>query len=137
MTPDDIRNVLSALLLVTDEITPREIKSILRILAAHKIYVMCPECNKPISDMEEFSWDHIWPKARGGNDNISNLLPMHKHCNEDKGKRIIINYLCASHRISLYQDNTHQEFQKKAKHKSIKHVSETKFCAGKCRGKHK
>ena len=49
---------------------------------------VCAKCGKTLS-LEKTTIDHLIPKYRGGKDEISNLIPMCKHCNKQKGSRIV------------------------------------------------
>lgn len=49
---------------------------------------VCAKCGK-ILLLEKTTIDHLIPKYRGGTDEISNLIPMCKHCNKQKGSRIV------------------------------------------------
>lgn len=73
----------------------RQIKALYRILADYQIYPTCPLCGAPITKYSnnklsnEFSWDHILPKSLGGSDDLYNLQPTHKGCNNDKGNDML------------------------------------------------
>lgn len=47
-------------------------------------FVDCVACNKPLL-RKAFTIDHVFPKALGGTDHLSNLQPMCGSCNEAKG----------------------------------------------------
>ena len=49
---------------------------------------VCAKCGK-ILLLEKTTIDHLIPRYRGGTDEISNLIPMCKHCNKQKGSRIV------------------------------------------------
>ena len=49
---------------------------------------LCAKCGKPLT-LEKTTIDHLIPKYRGGTDELSNLIPMCKHCNKQKGSRIV------------------------------------------------
>ena len=85
MRPEDIRRVLIALEGCAHSLNRDQVKQLYQILIACGHYPICPWCNKPIYNINDFSWDHITPRALGGKDTLDNLQPMHKHCNnEDK-----------------------------------------------------
>lgn len=56
---------------------------------------ICPECGKPMqnrnrNDLETYmTIDHIVPKAQGGTDNIENLRPLCRACNNKRGMKQI------------------------------------------------
>lgn len=49
---------------------------------------VCAKCGRRLT-LEKTTIDHFMPKYRGGTDEISNLIPMCKHCNKQKGSRIV------------------------------------------------
>lgn len=49
---------------------------------------ICAKCGRPLP-IEKTTIDHLIPKYRGGTDEISNLIPMCKRCNKQKGSRIV------------------------------------------------
>ena len=49
---------------------------------------VCAKCGKPLP-LEKTTIDHLIPKYRGGTDELSNLIPMCKHCNKQKESRIV------------------------------------------------
>lgn len=49
---------------------------------------VCAKCGRPLP-IEKTTIDHLIPKYRGGTDEISNLIPMCKRCNKQKGSRIV------------------------------------------------
>ncbi len=87
MRPDDIKGLLNTLSQVADKLDRKQVKQLYCMLIAHGQYPVCPACNQPITSTQDFSWDHIVPASRGGSDNISNMVPMHAHCNELKGNQ--------------------------------------------------
>ena len=63
----------------------RNFRKVYRIAIDNCVYPECPYCKQIIRTQEEFTVDHIMPRAKGGSDDIENLQPMHKTCNSDKG----------------------------------------------------
>lgn len=106
MTANDVQQIIKILIACSDRLTSRQqdrVKNLARfapnlnykqlklmfrllIIAGHK--PICPACNKPITDVQDFSMDHIFPRTMGGGNNLGNLQPMHKSCNEHKGSQI-------------------------------------------------
>lgn len=85
MNKKEILSLISTLGKNPGQLTKLHLKKIYAILIACGHYPICPWCNKPIYNINDFSWDHITPRALGGKDTLDNLQPMHKHCNnEDK-----------------------------------------------------
>ena len=49
---------------------------------------LCAKCGKPFT-LEKTTIDHLISKYRGGTNELSNLIPMCKHCNKQKESRIV------------------------------------------------
>ena len=62
-----------------------KLRIVYRIAIDNLVYPECPCCHKAITTQEDFTIDHIIPRALGGTDEIENLQPMHKKCNSHKG----------------------------------------------------
>jgi len=45
----------------------------------------CYLCEKPITDQNDFSLEHVIPVSRNGLNTPGNWRPAHKACNNDKG----------------------------------------------------
>ena len=88
MTEEEVKAILVGIGACWSELTPGEVKSLLRILAAHGTPPTCSACGKPIYDFKEFSWDHILARSQGGPNDIRNMTPMHVCCNVAKGSKI-------------------------------------------------
>jgi hypothetical protein len=59
-------------------------------------YSICPDCKRPWGRIPPpagrssvVTVDHIFPRAKGGSDSISNLRPLCYSCNSRKGARVI------------------------------------------------
>lgn len=89
MKKKDIKNVIKALGSVAWQLDANEVKRLYAMLIAHGIYPVCPLCKEPISSINDFTWDHIIPRSRGGKDHISNMAPAHAKCNEERGKTFV------------------------------------------------
>jgi len=48
----------------------------------------CYYCRNPLKPWETFSIDHVIPKAKGGTDELDNLVPSCRRCNSRKGARL-------------------------------------------------
>ena len=81
MNKKEILSLITALEKNPGQLTKQPLKKVYAILIACGHYPICPWCNKPIYNINDFSWDHITPRALGGEDSLDNLQPMHKHCN--------------------------------------------------------
>ncbi len=88
MTEEEVKAILTGISACWAELTPGEVKSLLRILAAHGTPPVCSACNKPIYDFKEFSWGHCFARSLGGPNTILNMTPMHVACNVEKGSKI-------------------------------------------------
>jgi len=77
-----------------DQLTPGDIKNLYRILAAHGQPPKCSLCGREITDMRNFSWDHVFAKSIGGPDDIKNMTPMCVNCNVKKGSQIKEDCFC-------------------------------------------
>lgn len=51
----------------------------------------CAYCGRPIT-LEEMTADHVVPKAAGGSNKISNLLPCCRECNSSKANSSLSQY---------------------------------------------
>ena len=109
MTPSDVREIITKLLAcdklsqsqrkkvtklarTSQNLNCKQIKLLFRLLIGAGQKPICPSCNRPITDVMDFSIDHIYPRARGGGNGLENLQPMHKSCNVTKGAKIYDKY---------------------------------------------
>lgn len=101
-----------------------QIKSLYNILADYQIYPTCPLCGNKIKKYSnnkvpaEFSWDHIIPKSLGGDDQLYNLQPTHKGCNNSKGNDMLyhVNYtieVVVNIKYSMDRFDAHRRQRKK------------------------
>lgn len=101
MKKKDVKNVLKAPGAIAHKLDTAEVKRLYAMLIAHDVYPVCPLCKEPIVSINDFSWDHIVPRSRGGSDHISNMAPTHTKCNENKGKVFIDMLFNVEYRLSL------------------------------------
>ena len=94
MTKEHIAAILNAIFSFWQDLSPNEVKSLLRILATRNIVPKCMECGQPIYDINNITWDHACPHSKGGPDLIGNLIPMHGDCNIKKDDIIDEKYFC-------------------------------------------
>ena len=94
MTENEIKAILGGILNCWTSLKPSEVKGLFRILISRGILPKCAACDKPIMSIEDFSWDHLIAKSKGGPDLIGNLVPMHVGCNVEKGDTIDDKYFC-------------------------------------------
>ncbi len=87
MHTEDVKNLLLTLSTCADKLDRKHVKQLYCMLIAAGQYPVCPACKQPITSPQDFTWDHIVPESRGGSDDISNMVPMHAHCNELKGNQ--------------------------------------------------
>lgn len=117
MTKDEILDLLILIELSADKLGPNQVKELYRIAVFLGYPPICPGCGLPISNIGDFSWDHIHPRSKGGSNNLRNLQPMHRTCNTLKAD-IIENWqeLCALH-SETNVEKTKNKKQKKKKSK--------------------
>lgn len=84
MTKQEIQDLLSIISLCSDRLGPKQVKELYRIAIFLGFAPTCPGCGLPITNIGDFSWDHIWPQSKGGCSELHNLQPMHKECNTVK-----------------------------------------------------
>ena len=83
------------------QITYKQMKQMYTIMGDYGHYPVCKLCGKPIHingqtvrnsvtkrNNKEFTWDHIFPKSLGGANDLSNMQPTHKICNNHKGNTL-------------------------------------------------
>lgn len=104
MRPNEILMMLRSLEQNPEQLTKRHLKKIYALLIAMGHYPVCPWCKEYIYDINDFTWDHIVPKAAGGADSVENLQPMHRHCNN------------ASKNDCVYQMDYHYDIQTELEH---------------------
>ncbi len=126
MKPSDIENVILSLAMCADKLDRAQVKQLYRILIAVGQFPVCPACHQPITDIDEFTWDHIYPRAKGGSDNLCNLQPMHRRCNQNKGDKIEHQYFNCNCELTteiLVEFVTRPERRKKKKkHRNVQHL---------------
>lgn len=101
MTKKDVATLLSTLTENSDQLTRKHLKKIYAILIASGQYPRCPWCNEYIYNINDFTWDHITPKSEGGCDDLSNLQPMHKSCNNEKKENLLYQ---ADYQYDIYSE---------------------------------
>lgn len=104
MRPNEILMMLRSLEQNPEQLTKRHLKKIYALLIAMGHYPVCPWCKEYIYDINDFTWDHIVPKAAGGADLLENLQPMHRHCNN------------AAKNDCVYQMDYHYDIQTELEH---------------------
>ena len=94
MTEQEIKAILVSIFDCWTTLSPAEVKGLLKILVVRGILPKCACCGEPIFKMEDFSWDHLIAKSKGGPTEIGNLVPMHVWCNVEKGCEVDEKYFC-------------------------------------------
>lgn len=118
MTKQEIQDLLILIELSADRLGPNQVKELYRIAMFLGYPPVCPGCGMPIATIGEFSWDHIYPRSKGGSSYLSNLQPMHKTCNTLKSDMIDDwHEVCALHYENL---GAVQKNKKNKKHKKNK-----------------
>ncbi|MBR3510902.1 MAG: HNH endonuclease [Alphaproteobacteria bacterium] len=99
-TREAVKQLLSDLINsknINKVLTRHQVKRIYTILGDYHIYPVCRLCGKPIkidtftqrysqqSNQMTFSWDHKYPKSKGGTWALTNMQPTHKICNTKRG----------------------------------------------------
>lgn len=129
MTKKQVEGVLKALVKCADTIDKGQLKQIYRILIANGKYPVCPACRQPITNIDDFTWDHILPHCMGGSNDLYNLQPMHSVCNMAKGCTFDSCYLDEQYELTdeLVLDVTQRkQKRKKFNKKSPNHVERLK-----------
>ena len=86
---------------VLDVFDKTKVKTLYKILGQYHYFPTCALCGKLIDmsvvsenqkrqpdDPVSFSWDHKYPKTRGGTTHLSNMQPAHKICNNLKSDKL-------------------------------------------------
>lgn len=68
-------------------------KKLFKISLFENFNKICPICGKEI-EFKDFTLDHIIAKRLGGTDNENNLIGMCEECNNEKGHKTILEFLC-------------------------------------------
>lgn len=68
--------------------TLKQKKQTIKRIILEKTGGVCAKCGRPLP-LEKTTIDHLIPKYRSGTDDMSNLIPMCKRCNKQKGSRIV------------------------------------------------
>ena len=62
-----------------------EFKEMKKLIILGQLAPLCTYCGKQITNPNDFTQDHFVSKANGGTNNLSNLVPCCKRCNQEKG----------------------------------------------------
>lgn len=89
MKSGDITAILNSLARQEKVLTPKQLKKVYALLIASGHYPICPWCKEYIYNINDFTWDHIVPRSKGGSNDLSNLQPMHKECNNAKKENLL------------------------------------------------
>lgn len=90
MSPDAVQQYLVLYAMdqssdARDVVTTQRMRWILKKLILRGYNINCALCGNPIMCERDLSMDHIVPKSRGGSDELCNMQPAHRKCNELKG----------------------------------------------------
>ena len=86
---NDVHKILGLLMTHAAKLDKQKIKKLYKIAIRYDLNPRCFACNQPILHIRDFSWDHLYPHSKGGSNDLHNLVPMHKSCNQDKGDNVI------------------------------------------------
>ena len=86
---DDAHKILAMLISHASQLSKQNIKKLYKIAIRYDLNPKCYACNQPILNIKDFSWDHLYPQSKGGSDDLHNLVPMHKSCNQAKGNNVV------------------------------------------------
>lgn len=122
---DDIHRIMTLLMAHAAKLDKTNIKKLYKIAIRYDLGPKCFACNQPMLHIREFSWDHLYPHSKGGSDDLQNLVPMHKSCNQDKGDNVIEIVISEDYSIcfdadalvvTVENDETPQSDTKKKRH---------------------
>lgn len=105
----------------------QHIKKLYRIAITYDLKPKCYACNQPILNIRDFSWDHLQPKCDGGVDDMKNLYPMHKTCNEQKGAQIFENLFDVQYAIIIVPQVIVVKPKDKEKYRKAKYLKNCKI----------
>lgn len=86
---NDVHNILGMLMAHAGQLSKQNIKKLYKIAIRYDLNPRCFACNQPILHIKDFSWDHLYPHSKGGSNDLHNLVPMHKSCNQVKGDNVV------------------------------------------------
>ncbi len=118
--------ILGQMVDCADVLNKQNIKGLYRIAIKYDLAPKCWGCNEPIDDIRDFSWDHVYPHCCGGSDELYNLVPMHKVCNERKGAQIIEMVINIQYTVVVEPQEKLIERKEKRKHKKYRNVEKLK-----------
>ena len=127
MTEQEVQAVITALSSCATTLTRTEMKQIYRMLIARGIFPKCVACGSDIMTEEDFSWDHIYPKSKGGKNDVANLQPMHKICNELKGNIVDLDGEFFEHMAPDMIDEVMEDIHKKVLKNKKSHKKNNTF----------
>lgn len=89
-----------------DEGLPPKNWPAIRAVVLHRDGYRCYLCGDEASEV-----DHLWPKARGGSDRLSNLKASCRRCNAAKGDRLLIRHITSDRAQDAYRHYLAVAFQ--------------------------
>lgn len=101
---NDAHQILAGLMANAAQLDKTKIKKLYKIAIRYNMNPKCFACNQPILHIRDFSWDHLYPHAKGGSDDLHNLVPMHKACNRAKADNVIEIVIDGDYSISFDTD---------------------------------
>ena len=110
-----------------DAIKTSRMRWILKRLILRGHNIDCALCGKPIDRERDLTMDHIVPHSCGGSDDLHNMQPAHRKCNELKGNSVSdddIAEACAGAEDSIQEIKSRKVKRKELckKHRNIKRI---------------
>lgn len=141
---DDVHKIIAMLISHAGQLTKQNIKKLYKIAIRYDLNPKCFACNQPILNIKDFSWDHLYPHSKGGSDDLHNLVPMHKSCNQEKGNNVFEIVITSDYVITFDEDavvitvpQPENTVVKKKKTRNVMRFRPWQYETSRCRHKHR